>query len=65
MPESYETREPLRRSRIMMMTGGQKLVLGCFSIYCATAVANSFISYKMLDKRIILETLKATSNQVK
>ena len=65
MPESNETREPVRRLRILKMTGGQKVFVGCFGIWCATAVANNFIVYKALDKRLALETLKAAANQVK
>jgi len=65
MPESNETREPRMRSRITTMTGGQKVFIGCFGIWCATAVANNFLVYKALDKRLALETLKAAANQVK
>ena len=65
MPESNETRKPLMRSCISRMTGGQQVFVGCFAIWCATGVANTFIAYKALDKRVALETLKAAANQVK
>jgi hypothetical protein len=66
MPESNETREPRMRSRIVMnMTGGQKVFVGCFAIWCATGVANSFFTYKIIDKKLALESLKAAANQVK
>lgn len=61
MPESNETREPLKRSRIVTMTGGQQVFLGCFAIYCASGIANSFLTYKILDKKLALETLRLTA----
>jgi hypothetical protein len=49
---------PVKKCRIPGMTGNQKMVIGCFGIWCATVVANQYIGYKTLNTRLALENLK-------
>jgi hypothetical protein len=61
MESNESPKPPVKKSCGSRMTGTQKVVIGCFGIWCATVVANQFIGYKTLNTRLALETLKATT----
>jgi hypothetical protein len=63
MPESEETTEPVKKSRIEKIAGPAVFV-GCFVIWPATNIACSILGYKAIDKQVQLEELKAAAAQL-